>query len=368
MTRVSLATGRWLTVPAVVILAILAGVCELAAASEQAGAPACADRKGALGVSRVVEIDTAGGPRFGNMQYPEIDFLRPGEVILTFDDGPLRRHTLDVLNALERHCTKATFFMVGRMALVDPVMVQEIGRRGHTVGTHTFSHKMQGSLGWAAGEKEIELGLSAVSAALGKPVAPFFRFPYLSDPARAQAHLKSRNVSNMSIDVDSVDFRTRSGDVMVDRVMRGLASRGKGIILMHDIQRSTSAGVGRLLDELSRKGFKVVHIVPKAPVVTRKDYDDMAAKEMERYQKRGPAPLAARSVVWPMSDRALPAAEPLKASLPRTDTGSASVRQPGADAEQPTDRSGVAATAPALKPATLPDTDDENWARDVFKH
>ncbi len=368
MDRVTLVSGRWLAGLALALL--LPSLAGLEAAPVEAPAPSCADRKGVLGVSRVVEVDTSAGPRFGNMQYPDIDFLKPGEVVLTFDDGPLRAKSLAVLNALERHCTKATFFMVGRMAVVDPVMVQEIGRRGHTVGTHTWSHKMQGSLAWAAGEKEIELGLSAVSAALGKPVAPFFRFPYLSDPARAQAHLKSRAIANWSIDIDSADFRTRSGDVMVDRVLSGLAAKGKGVILMHDIQRSTAAGVGRLLDELAQKGYKVVHVVAKAPVETRKEFDEMAAKEMERYKTKGPVPLAARSVVWPMSDRALPTAETLKVSVTRREATPAAARSGIALPERPEQKlgAGAAQAAPGLKPTALPDAGDTNWAKDVFKH
>ncbi len=273
----------------------------------------CDQRRGVLGVSRVVEVDTASGPRFGNMQYKDIDFLKPGEVVLTFDDGPLRSKTLQVLNALERHCTKAIFFMVGRMAVSDPAMVREIARRGHTVGTHTWSHKNLGRQSRAAAVKEIELGVSAISAALGEPVAPFFRFPYLSDPNSMIAHLKDREIGNFSIDIDSVDFRTRSGATVVNRVMSRLKAQGKGILLFHDIQRSTAAGIEDLLDKLAAGGYKVVHMVSKRSVKTIKEYDELAAKEMQRRAKAvASRPLSDRSVVWPVSTGAdLPAAEVL---------------------------------------------------------
>ena len=52
-------------------------------------------------------------------------------VALTFDDGPLRPYTTPILKALDAHCTKATFFQVGKMAIADPEMVREIERRGH---------------------------------------------------------------------------------------------------------------------------------------------------------------------------------------------------------------------------------------------
>jgi hypothetical protein len=51
-------------------------------------ATSCPGNPNALGVARVVEIDTTGGPGFGFEHFKEHDFLREGEVVLTFDDGP----------------------------------------------------------------------------------------------------------------------------------------------------------------------------------------------------------------------------------------------------------------------------------------
>lgn len=335
-------------------------------------APSCAERPDALGVARVVEIDTTSPTRFGNMQYKDIDFLRPGEVVLTFDDGPLRRHTLQVLNALEAHCTKATFFMVGRMAVNDPAMVQEIDRRGHTVGTHTWSHRNLAALSQAAGEKEIELGISAVSAALGKPVAPFFRFPYLSDPRRMMDYLHSRQQNIFSIDVDSLDYRTKSGDAVIKRIMAGLERRGKGILLFHDIQRSTGGGISELLRQLKQRGYKVVHIVPKAPVATLAKYDEAAAKELARHAKSAAGrPLAQRSVVWPISTPDdIPPVEPLTASQSSSDD--TAPLQAAARSETAA-RHPASAARTSSEPTAPPETkkheddDDAGWRERVFK-
>ncbi len=281
----------------------------------------CAHRRNVLGVSRVVKIDTSNGPQFGLMQYKMIDFLKDGEVVLTFDDGPLRRKSLAVLNALEAECTKATFFMVGRMAVTDPLMVQEIAKRGHTVGTHTWSHKNVGRLSRSRAKLEIELGISAISAALGRPVTPFFRFPYLGDSRASIAYLKSRNIGIFSIDVDSLDFRTRSGGRMVDRVMSTLKRKGKGILLFHDIQKSTARGIVDLLRRLRRGGYKVVHLVSDTKVGTLKKYDALAQREVARRAKAvARRPLAARSVVWPITSGGLPTPEDLTYSAPRPET------------------------------------------------
>jgi len=64
----------------------------------------CAGNPNALGISRVVEIDTTGGPGFGFEHFKSHDFLREGEVVLTFDDGPWPKNTQAVLAALAAHC------------------------------------------------------------------------------------------------------------------------------------------------------------------------------------------------------------------------------------------------------------------------
>lgn len=296
--------------------------------------PACANPAAAIGVSRVVEVDATGGPLLGNQQYPDHDFLKDGEIVLTFDDGPLRPHTQPVLNALDAHCTKATFFTVGRMALADPAMLREVARRGHTIGTHTWSHRNLAGSSLAKAKEEIELGISAVTKALGAPIAPFFRFPYLADSRAVIGYLGQRNIAVFSIDADSKDYRTKSPEPVRRLILSQLEHQRKGILLFHDIQRSTAAAIGDLLTELKRRGFKVVHLVPKSTVTTVAEYDALADKEIARRKLALAAqPLASRSIVWPMSgqggapdvvDKSTPpAVHKVRASAPRDPAGAA---------------------------------------------
>lgn len=243
----------------------------------------CPAGDAALGVSRTVEIDTTGGPRFG-AQYPGHDFLKPGEIVLTFDDGPSRAKSPAILKALADHCTKATFFIVGRMALVEPDLLRETAAAGHTIGLHTWSHKKLAGLPAAKATEEIELGHSMVEKSLGAPVAPFFRFPYLAAPHSMLTYLGERNIATLGIDIDSKDFTTRKPDEMMRNVLTQLKARGKGIILFHDIQASTAAGLKTLLDELKKRGFKVVHIVPAKPVPTVPAYDQRAEQIIAKRQ------------------------------------------------------------------------------------
>jgi peptidoglycan/xylan/chitin deacetylase (PgdA/CDA1 family) len=254
----------------------------------------------ALGVSRTVEIDTTTGPKFG-FQYPDApNFLAEGEVVLTFDDGPLRAYTKPVLEALAAQCTKATFFVVGRMAAADPEMVKEYARRGHTVGTHTWSHANLAHLSPAKARAEVEMGFSAVQQAMGRPIAPFFRFPYLSNSGAMATHLMNRQIATFSIDVDSKDYRSRDPGSVHRLIMGGLARSHKGILLFHDIQPSTARALPALLADLKAKGYRVVHMRPKAPVATVAEFDSIVQSAADKKAiAAGGGPLR-RAVTWTM--------------------------------------------------------------------
>ena len=244
-------------------------------------ATSCPDNPNALGVSRVVQIDTTGGPAFGFAHYKIHDFLQDKEVILTFDDGPQAKLTDRVLAALKRHCTKATFFSIGKMALGLPDIIRRVHKEGHTVGTHTWSHRnLAGKKGKTVAIDEIERGISAVKRAVGKPVAPFFRYPFLRDSKESLQHLSKRNIAIFSMDVDSFDFKFRNPKRLANKVMAKLKDKGKGILLMHDIQPVTAKAVPLILDMLKSEGFKIVHMTAAFPVTSLPKYDKAIEKNV----------------------------------------------------------------------------------------
>ena len=263
---------------------------------------ACAPDPAKLGVSRTVVIDAATGPRFGTKfgeRYSDGSFLADREVVLTFDDGPLRSHTRSILDTLATHCTKATFFMLGRMALADPATVKEVARQGHTVASHTWSHANLQKQTPLEGQVEIEMGISAVRHALGKPISPFFRFPFLRDTEATLSHLQTRSLAVFGIDSDSRDFEAKDAVSLSDRVLAELAAKRKGIILLHDIHAVTAAALPLLLGELKERGFKVVHVTAKAPAQTLPHYDALARQEAERLRLAAlQQPLSKRALIW----------------------------------------------------------------------
>jgi peptidoglycan/xylan/chitin deacetylase (PgdA/CDA1 family) len=284
---------------------------------------ACVPGPDKLGVARTAAIDTSSGPLYG-AQYKGRTPLAQGEVVLTFDDGPSRTNTRPILEALAAQCTKATFFMLGQMALADPQLVREVAQQGHTIATHTWSHANMQSLPPIKAQDEIEMGFSAVRLALGKPIAPFFRFPYLRDTPFALGHLKSRRLATFSIDIDSRDFETKDAAAVYERVMRGLAANPRGIILFHDIHASTARALPRILAEIKARGLRVVHLVPKAGAETLPEYDALAQQQADRKRIAvARNPLSKRAITWPsaaLSDaQALAKAPP--SPLPRQPPG-----------------------------------------------
>lgn len=258
-----------------------------AAATETSALPtppppktACANPD-ALGVSRTVEIDTKGGPGFGFEHYKAYDFLQDKEVVLTFDDGPQVRTTKAILDALDEQCTKAIFFSLGKMALGLPEIIRDVAHRGHTVGTHTWSHQDLRKKTDQEAKDEIEKGISGVRRAVGGPISPFFRYPYLRDSAATLAHLQSRNIAMFSTDVDSFDFKRQSSEQLVKSTMARLDKKGKGVLLMHDIQPHTAAAMPALLAALKAGGYKVVHMKAKDEQKTLAEYDAMIEKDVK---------------------------------------------------------------------------------------
>jgi peptidoglycan/xylan/chitin deacetylase (PgdA/CDA1 family) len=235
----------------------------------------------ALGVSRTVEVDTAGGPGFGGEHFKQHDFLRNKEVVLTFDDGPWPTTTA-VLKALADECVRVTFFPIGKHATYYPEILKAMHEAGHTIGSHTWSHRNLESIKDPVEAKaEIEKGISAVSMSAGVPMAPFFRFPALRHPPALVPYVGERNLGIFSTDMDSFDFKMRKPEQVVNAVMTKLKKYGKGIVLMHDFQTATSQAVPDLLAQLKAEGYKIVHMRAKEPVKPLAEYDEMVKKEQK---------------------------------------------------------------------------------------
>ncbi len=276
------ATGAaWSQTPPAKPGAATAAPAPVPAAAPAPAKPPCANPD-ALGIARVVEIDTTGGPGFGFEHFKQLDFLREKEVVLTFDDGPWPENTPSVLKTLANECTTGIFFSIGKHATYYPEILKQVAAAGHTIGTHTWSHATltNKKLTEDQRKEEIEKGFSAVKWALGGvSPSPFFRFPALQHPPEMVTYLGTRNIAMFSCDLNSFDFKARNAQQVIDVTMKKLDKQGKGIILMHDFHKHTAEALPALLRKLKEGGYKVVQMKAKAPVQTLPQYDEEVLKD-----------------------------------------------------------------------------------------
>ena len=192
--------------------------------------------------------------------------LQPGEVVLTFDDGPRPGKTDKILATLDEFGVKASFLMLGSAAQAQPQLAQQVARRGHTVGSHTFGHVDLETLSRQEALDEIAKGERAVAMTLsggGQTPAPFFRFPYLSQSGFLRTNLMHSGLVVLDVTIDSKDYYRDSPELVAARTLARLDARGSGIILFHDIHQRTVDMLPDFLAELRHRGYSVVRLVPK---------------------------------------------------------------------------------------------------------
>ena len=277
-------------------------------ATAKAGAADCSGNPNALGTSRVLAIDPHELPRIGTVQYSRSLPLEDKEVVLTFDDGPLPPYTNRVLDVLAEHCVKANYFLVGRMARGYPDLARRILAEGHTVGTHSENHL----LGFDRApldtvKNEIEQGIASVTGVVGKNSAAtsFFRIPGFLRRREVETYLQSRHLTTWSADVVADDWRHINASEVVRRAIARLDEKGKGILLLHDIQPATALALPELLRELKAKGYRIVQVVPgKAETSV-----PVAAKSAPTPVEAAPADVAAVSGAAP-APTAIPVVKP----------------------------------------------------------
>jgi peptidoglycan/xylan/chitin deacetylase (PgdA/CDA1 family) len=257
--RVGVRTARW----AVLAWGLLACI-----GAQAAPAADCPGHPDALGTFRTLVVDPREHPRIGTMQYRETLPLEDHEVVLTFDDGPLPRNSNQILETLASQCVKATFFTIGRQAQASPEGVRKLRDAGHSIGTHTEDHPLgMNRMSIERARQEIDDGIASVKSALGDDaaLAPFFRIPGLARADAVEEYMASLGIQIWSADFLADDWRHVSSSRVYELAIKRLEDKGKGILLLHDIQARTVAALPRILHELKVRGYRIVHVVPATP-------------------------------------------------------------------------------------------------------
>jgi peptidoglycan/xylan/chitin deacetylase (PgdA/CDA1 family) len=185
------------------------------------------------------------------------------EIALTFDDGPDPAVTPKVLDILDAHHARASFFVIGDKAASHPELIREIARRGHSVENHSCAHSnVFGFFAWRALNRDIGRAQEIVAGIIGQRPA-FFRSPMgirnpLLDPVIARLGLRYITWTRRGFDTVA-----RDPGIVLQRLLRNLSAGD--ILLLHDrASRSRPPLVlevlPALLDEIKRAGLKPVSL------------------------------------------------------------------------------------------------------------
>jgi peptidoglycan-N-acetylglucosamine deacetylase len=193
------------------------------------------------------------------------------QLALTYDDGPNDPCTLRLLEVLERHNVKATFFLIGRFVAEKPEIAREVARAGHVIGNHTFNHPNLIFCSAARVRSELEQCREVLAETVGEH-STLWRPPF---GARLPHVLRvGRNLGLVPVmwTVSSNDWRIHAADAIEQRVARRV--RGGDVILMHDgghvrmgaNRARTIEATDRLIRRFKDQGYEFVTVAEMAAV------------------------------------------------------------------------------------------------------
>lgn len=204
-------------------------------------------------------------PAIAKALLPGLHWRMPADeraVYLTFDDGPEPRITPWVLEQLDAHGAKATFFLIGRNAGVHPGLVESIRAMGHAVGNHTWDHRN----GWRTSLPDYRRSIDAAQPHIGTRL---FRPPY-GRITRAQARAIGGLFDIVMWDVLSHDFDPAlDGRRCAGMVMRN--ARPGSIIVFHDSAKAEPRlriALPLVLNWLVAEGYRLLPL-PQGGITAR---------------------------------------------------------------------------------------------------
>jgi peptidoglycan/xylan/chitin deacetylase (PgdA/CDA1 family) len=162
---------------------------------------------------------------------------RPGELALTFDDGPNPAWTPRLLEILARHDVRATFFLLGSRAQTEPTLVRQIAAAGHLIGNHSWSHPNLALASASRIKEELSRTSQTLEEITGAPVR-FFRPPF--GARRPEVLRTARRLGMVPVMWNAMtsDWENPSAEAIAGRLIRAidtLARQGRAAnIVLHD--------------------------------------------------------------------------------------------------------------------------------------
>lgn len=173
------------------------------------------------------------------------------DVLITIDDGPDPHDTPLLLDLLDRHHTKAIFFMIGEKVCAHPDLVREVVRRGHEIGNHTLSHP-QASF-WCAGPSRTRREIAECQRIIGEitGVKPrYFRAPVGHRNLFTHPIAHELGLTVMAWNRRGFDAVEKDAEKVLSRILPKL---GRGdIVLLHEATPIAEEVLKRVLERIAR--------------------------------------------------------------------------------------------------------------------
>lgn len=192
--------------------------------------------------------------------------LPPKTVVLTFDDGPHKAYTDEVVAILQRYDVPGVFFEVGRnlgevqadgKVKLGPLagISRNLMEQGYAVGNHSLTHaQLSRTTGDAL--REQVLSTDTLLKDVDDKRAPLFRFPYGARNAEGLQLLNEAGLKSIMWNIDSMDWADPVPESIVQRVVDQVQKEQRGIILFHDIHDRAVKALPQILDRLIADGYQ----------------------------------------------------------------------------------------------------------------
>jgi len=179
---------------------------------------------------------------------------RKGCCAITFDDGPHPEQTPRILDCLDEHGARATFFVIGAKVASLPGLTREVAARGHQLGNHGYSHRDARKVALSETRQDVLRTQHLLEDTIGMPIARDYRPPYGRISPLAFLALVQDGFRFVYWSKDSRDYRVKDTASLLTSV-RSLDVGDGDILLFHDDYVHTSQAIGAILVELRARGL-----------------------------------------------------------------------------------------------------------------